>query len=149
MNDCITTTKHSTTKPCAYFLGYTVGVDEAIWKYGTFTMIIRDSQTMLFIYPFPVCFAHVYIFLWYAQLLNSSLPLDICPSIHLVIIFKKTWFDEACVWSWIDISIVFHLRSQLGCRDTVTTWMGSWHSSNLYYSVVCCLGNRGFLHINA
>ena len=24
MNDCITTTKESTTKPCAYFLGYTV-----------------------------------------------------------------------------------------------------------------------------
>ena len=28
MNDCITTTKQSTTKPCAYFLGYTV----AIWN---------------------------------------------------------------------------------------------------------------------
>ena len=26
MNDCITTTKQSTTKPCAYFLGYTVDV---------------------------------------------------------------------------------------------------------------------------
>ena len=26
MNDCITTTKQSTTKPCAYFLGYTVYV---------------------------------------------------------------------------------------------------------------------------
>ena len=26
MNDCITTTKQSTTKPCAYFLGYTVPV---------------------------------------------------------------------------------------------------------------------------
>ena len=26
MNDCITTTKQSTTKPCAYFLGYTVGI---------------------------------------------------------------------------------------------------------------------------
>ena len=24
MNDCITTTKQSTPKPCAYFLGYTV-----------------------------------------------------------------------------------------------------------------------------
>ena len=24
MNDCLTTTKQSTTKPCAYFLGYTV-----------------------------------------------------------------------------------------------------------------------------
>ena len=27
MNDCITTTKQSTTKPCAYFLGYTVDDD--------------------------------------------------------------------------------------------------------------------------
>ena len=27
MNDCITTTKQSTTKPCAYFLGYTVCPD--------------------------------------------------------------------------------------------------------------------------
>ena len=27
MNDCITTTKQSTTKPCAYFLGYTVLID--------------------------------------------------------------------------------------------------------------------------
>ena len=26
MSDCITTTKQSTTKPCAYFLGYTVSV---------------------------------------------------------------------------------------------------------------------------
>ena len=26
MNDCVTTTKQSTTKPCAYFLGYTVHV---------------------------------------------------------------------------------------------------------------------------
>ena len=29
MNDCITTTKQSTTKPCAYFLGYTV---RPIWE---------------------------------------------------------------------------------------------------------------------
>ena len=28
MNDCITTTKQSTTKPCAYFLGYTVRAEE-------------------------------------------------------------------------------------------------------------------------
>ena len=30
MNDCITTTKQSTTKPCAYFLGYTVCVNKKI-----------------------------------------------------------------------------------------------------------------------
>ena len=32
MNDCITTTKQSTTKPCAYFLGYTVGTSRSVWK---------------------------------------------------------------------------------------------------------------------
>ena len=30
MNDCITTTKQSTTKPCAYFLGYTVYIWDVI-----------------------------------------------------------------------------------------------------------------------
>ena len=30
MNDCITTTKQSTTKPCAYFLGYTVHM-QRLW----------------------------------------------------------------------------------------------------------------------
>ena len=30
LNDCITTTKQSTTKPCAYFLGYTVYPVKAI-----------------------------------------------------------------------------------------------------------------------
>ena len=30
MNDCITTTKQSTTKPCAYFLGYTVCIIEPL-----------------------------------------------------------------------------------------------------------------------
>ena len=31
MNDCITTTKQSTTKPCAYFLGYTVSPVGSLW----------------------------------------------------------------------------------------------------------------------
>ena len=31
MNDCITTTKQSTTKPCAYFLGYTVFYWFHVW----------------------------------------------------------------------------------------------------------------------
>ena len=34
MNDCITTTKQSTTKPCAYFLGYTVSGDVSITFLG-------------------------------------------------------------------------------------------------------------------
>ena len=33
MNDCITTTKQSTTKPCAYFLGYTVYQHHQVWMW--------------------------------------------------------------------------------------------------------------------
>ena len=32
LNDCITTTKQSTTKPCAYFLGYTVYMSSRRWE---------------------------------------------------------------------------------------------------------------------
>ena len=32
MNDSITTTKQSTTKPCAYFFGYTVIIHRALWN---------------------------------------------------------------------------------------------------------------------
>ena len=35
MNDCITTTKQSTTKPCAYFLGYTVCIN--VWPLTSLT----------------------------------------------------------------------------------------------------------------
>ena len=39
MNDCITTTKQSTTKPCAYFLGYTV-------LFSRITTMSSDFQTL-------------------------------------------------------------------------------------------------------
>ena len=38
MNDCITTTKQSTTKPCAYFLGYTIRVDNNVYM----TLLCED-----------------------------------------------------------------------------------------------------------
>ena len=40
MNDCITTTKQSTTKPCAYFLGYTVMLLNSINTWGVVTKSI-------------------------------------------------------------------------------------------------------------
>ena len=39
MNDCITTTKQSTTKPCAYFLGYIVRLT---WNYGMHKLLLDD-----------------------------------------------------------------------------------------------------------
>ena len=47
MNDCITTTKQSTTKPCAYFLGYTVAC--LPWIY---TPWARDMQISAW---YPIC----------------------------------------------------------------------------------------------
>ena len=46
MNDCITTTKQSTTKPCAYFLGYTVRLNNVIsWSISRIPTIRRWSGT--------------------------------------------------------------------------------------------------------
>ena len=49
MNDCITTTKQSTTKPCAYFLGYTV----PHWRLNPLYLIIeaRDSYRCQYTRP--------------------------------------------------------------------------------------------------
>ena len=40
MNDCIATTKQSTTKPCAYFLGYTV------WDPNYITTVLTDDLVL-------------------------------------------------------------------------------------------------------
>ena len=50
MNDCITTTKQSTTKPCAYFLGYTV----LSWMGGE-TMETRHIEGILPKRPYLLC----------------------------------------------------------------------------------------------
>ena len=45
MNDCITTTKQSTTKPCAYFLGYTVLLKPGHYSRRASQMNFRDIET--------------------------------------------------------------------------------------------------------
>ena len=57
MNDCITTTKQSTTKPCASFLGYTVCVDVA-WAIGSIA---------------PSCVTHKNLIKWKTLLYRRSL----------------------------------------------------------------------------
>ena len=50
MNDCVTTTKQSTTKPCAYFLGYTV--------YCSLKGTINEKSLGILLYhPFLSCTA--------------------------------------------------------------------------------------------
>ena len=51
MNDCITTTKQSTTKPCAYFLGYTVplGQERLVRIYGIGGNGIHSEYSLSFL----------------------------------------------------------------------------------------------------
>ena len=48
MNDCITTTKQSTTKPCAYFLGYTVCLDMLLhaWHVASYALPVGSVQAV-------------------------------------------------------------------------------------------------------
>ena len=61
MNDCITTTKQSTTKPCAYFLRYTVTIAKPQLKlrHGqtnpTFMIMNSYIQWSLLVKRIPVC----------------------------------------------------------------------------------------------
>ena len=52
MTDCITTTKQSTTKPCAYLLGYTVYLGQRwlrLWVVARLRKTIIQNQCSLFI----------------------------------------------------------------------------------------------------
>ena len=44
MNDCITTTKQSTTKTCAYFLGYTVVQQRCVIKFNTRNLVAPSTN---------------------------------------------------------------------------------------------------------
>ena len=46
MNDCITTTKQSTTKPCAYFLGYTVSHLPCKYKHYYTRRRVKQGSTL-------------------------------------------------------------------------------------------------------
>ena len=65
MNDCITTTKQSTTKPCAYFLGYTV----CAWKMCICTYSTYLKYIYICICKIVLIYAYVYteIILRYAH----------------------------------------------------------------------------------
>ena len=56
LNDCITTTKQSTTKPCAYFLGYTV------WAIFNITILQTSQYRVPHLYTVSDFFhSHVHI----------------------------------------------------------------------------------------
>ena len=87
MNDCITTTKQSTTKPCAYFLGYTVSgplwkkVDAgiAIWHFlvdlhaiiSYWCMLCLGQMLQVPCTVYPKTYAHGFVVLCFVVFMQS------------------------------------------------------------------------------
>ena len=70
MNDCITTTKQNTTKPCAYFLGYTVRINTS----GS--QIVKSSHPQIsgwldLITGYPKKYAHCFVVLCFVVVMQS------------------------------------------------------------------------------
>ena len=85
MNDCITTTKQSTTKPCAYFLGYTVIECYCISDAGTFHHYTsgkldwhRGHYTV-----YPKKYAHGFVVLYFVVVMQSFIMNSYEVFIHI------------------------------------------------------------------
>ena len=74
MNDCITTTKQSTTKPCAYFLGYTV----VSFKYWLVITQINATESQRYF-----ALATTAVLSWHAQFFYCD---------HIFLIWKTSLF---------------------------------------------------------
>ena len=68
MNDCITTTKQSTTKPCAYFLGYTVLYITRFLSWSSWISIalLKCNTTV-----YPKKYAHGFVVLCFVVVTQS------------------------------------------------------------------------------
>ena len=69
MNNCITTTKQSTTKPCAYFLGYNVCMVYMMCVYQQCTIHISIIVCGIYLRLLCICFHNTANFkmVWYIQ----------------------------------------------------------------------------------
>ena len=109
MNDCITTTKQSTTKPCAYFLGYNVWC----WRWFTF-FHQRTSVTLRAVNVVsPMMATNVWL-------------------VKITSIFRRNINALVSVYDCTDDNSVVPTDT-LGCRyDKLRCrqWRQSWHRDN-------------------
>ena len=104
MNDCITTTKQSTTKPCAYFLGYTVQ-HIRFWMRYTWNMQESFRVYSKQICKIPTTFQQIFNFLKFPPRCGSNF--EIIYILFVSIWFLSIWykcdgcFCVSCYFWWI------------------------------------------------
>ena len=125
MNDCITTTKQSTTKPCAYFLGYTVAVEN--WTRSKITAG-ENSPRIDF---------HGDVMMW--KRLNVTGPwwedqllVDFSQKVQVMkaYIFSlnkllSCWLIES-PWRSCDLTVITEMAGKINVSSQICLRMGSW-----------------------
>ena len=91
MNDCITTTKQSTTKPCAYFLGYTVLImQDSLCSSNVLFVPSHNGNTVVFNFIFLLAYSFTYIFCGFPCLKRYTTVYILHPySLSVMSIYKN------------------------------------------------------------
>ena len=132
MNDCITTTKQSTTKPCAYFLGYTVSnkVDDFVYTWYQARCSVQgsmDSGSQSFSWYILLCVP------WLTKSHDNTKNLQWMNAftIYIYYIYMIFWIVMRCphtfiIQSKIDISRRNNdITKPLPCSTIDSWWSGS------------------------
>ena len=138
MNDCITTTKQSTTKPCAYFLGYTVSLHDLLSissaidkpKFRLSNVLLKSTATVPAILPLSKASFHFSVIL---TIVVWQLYLSLKPERNLGNIVTNYW--DICMlktFSYIFDSFVstltalwfsFFSETSLLNRDAISAYL--------------------------
>ena len=132
MNDCITTTKQSTTKPCEYLLGYTVRGSVECMKI-TIWMLFNSLLTWCGSITFIECLNKAF---WK---LNIDQHCDTLLHTHVHYLFI-VWQQSHVACYMIEVS----LDNMYCYKDTTLLWRHNEHDSVSNHQPRGCLLNRLF-----
>ena len=136
MNDCITTTKQSTTKPCAYLLGYTVG---SPFSTACSSLLSSSIQTILLINFLWIDWTYLsrinHCYQWYARDIRTNICVfsNLC---NYFILFASSTYSAYMVMVFVLLGI-FYISEWIFVKNFLTFFFvdsGSvvWHFRCLY-----------------
>ena len=129
MNDCITTTKQNTTKPCAYFLGYTVAPLQQNMNCIYFSQQSNAAAKKCWHFCLSLCLPiYIYIYIYIGEIFDNTekhgLP-------HTAWISTNTWCGNVRsgllheIKSSLNKTGLFHIHPLWSSDATCRHWCGS------------------------
>ena len=137
MNDCITTTKQSTTKPCAYFLGYTV------WWVNLMSTRVNRNYMKDLPWPSDRGLLSAITFVQYrSEVLFPGV--GVTKPISSVPLFSEFSSNVKTNVSYRYHVYIWQVSPQLSCVDTCQLWMW-FEEAKMYF---CHIENFAYGEIN-